>query len=68
MGYGYLFFPPCLVMLERTWHIAGLYVILCFSGNVVHTVSSVTTPRSGGGILEGVTLGKNELALYYYAN
>ena len=48
------FFSPCLVvLLERTWHIAGLYVILCFFGSVVHAVSSVTTLRSGGGILEG---------------
>jgi hypothetical protein len=63
-----------VVMLERTWHIAGLYVILCFSGSVVHAVSSVTTLMWNerfaqvAAYWKGVTLGKNELALYYYAN
>lgn len=43
--YGYLFFPLSLVvMLERTWHIAGLYVILCFSGSV-HAVSPMWNGR-----------------------
>lgn len=48
MGLRLPFFPPSLVvMLECTWHIAGLYVILCFSGGVVHAVSSVTPMWNG---------------------
>ena len=48
-------------MLGRTWHIAGLYVVLCF-------VEQAVCSGQVAAYWKGWTLGKNELALYYYAN
>ena len=67
-GLRLLFFPSLVVTLQRTWHIAGLYVILCFP--VCHHAYVERAVCSGrvAAYWMGVTLGKNELALYYYAN